>query len=98
MMGWYREGSVIGIVFLDMGTINEPKKSRILLKIHKALHESLGPAANAEVKTSFQLLPCSYGNLIGFEQGWGAHGHQNLEVLPEDETAEAVSVAGILER
>ena len=94
--GWYRESSVIGIVFTEMAGINEPIKSKLLLKIHQALHDFLGPEGDAEVEMSLHLLPLSHDDLTGFGKEWKEHGHCHLEAVPDDKTVRSISEGGIL--
>jgi hypothetical protein len=96
LKGWFRESSVIGIVFTEMGSINERMKSKMLLKIHQALHDFVGPEEDAAVETSLHLLPLSHGDLTGFGKEWKEHGHRHLEAIPKDETVESISGGGIL--
>ena len=94
--GWYRESSVIGIVFTEMGSINERIKSKLLLKIHQALHDFLGPEGDAEVEMSLHLLPLSHDDLTGFGKEWKEDGHRHLEAVPDDKTVRSISEGGIL--
>jgi hypothetical protein len=96
LKGWYRESSVIGVVFTEMDGINELMKSKILLKIHQAIYDFVSPEGDAEVEMSLHLLPHSHDDLTGFGKEWKEHGHRHLEAIPKDETVESISGGGIL--
>ena len=56
--GWYEEGSVIGVLLTEIGSIErDVLRNTMLSKVHSALRTSLGPSEMEEIHISFHVFP-----------------------------------------
>ncbi len=55
--GWYKDQTVIGIIFTEMTKIDEVVREKILFKVHNAVQDSLHLEWDSEIKTSLHLYP-----------------------------------------
>jgi exopolysaccharide biosynthesis polyprenyl glycosylphosphotransferase len=55
--GWFEQGKVVGIIFTEMGIVDEIIKGKIFLKIRDKLCGVLGPEAVAKIKVSYHIFP-----------------------------------------
>jgi hypothetical protein len=55
--GWYRNGSVIGVIFTDIGTVDDRTVRNVLLmKIDKVLRDTLNAQQANQIQLSFQIF------------------------------------------
>jgi len=58
LKGWYKDGSIVGVIFTEVsGTEDETIIKALSAKITESLHGALGRAAVDEIKLSFHLFP-----------------------------------------
>lgn len=56
--GWYTEGSVIGVLLTEIGSIDtDVLRNKMLFKVHSALRTNLGPGELDEIHISFHVFP-----------------------------------------
>ena len=64
--GWYKEGSLIGVILTEIGSANaNALRNTMLSKVGSALHASLGPSQIAEIRISFHVFPEDAGSQNG---------------------------------
>jgi hypothetical protein len=60
IVGWYKDGSVIGVIFTEIGVIDDRTvRSVLVAKIAKVLSNTLSPTQAGQVTISFELFPNS---------------------------------------
>jgi hypothetical protein len=60
IVGWYKDESVIGVIFTEIGAVDDRTVCRVLFaKIAKVLHSTLNPTQAGQIRISFQLFPNS---------------------------------------
>ena len=57
LKGWYRDGSIIGVIFTEIGREEKSIVQSLSAKIGKSLNAVLGIAEHNEIKLSFYLFP-----------------------------------------
>lgn len=69
IQGWHEQDKVIGIIFTELGAVDEIIKEKIFLKIQDKLCQTLGSEAVQKIKVSYHIFPeaCN-GN--GKNLGW----------------------------
>jgi lipopolysaccharide/colanic/teichoic acid biosynthesis glycosyltransferase len=55
--GWYQEGSILGVLFTEIGATETSVVDILSHKVHQALHEVLGIHHYREVTVSFHVFP-----------------------------------------
>ena len=69
--GWHEQEKVIGIVFTEIGTVDDFAKEKIFIKIQEKLCDALGPEAVLRIRVSYHIFPetCN-GNGNGKDLEW----------------------------
>jgi lipopolysaccharide/colanic/teichoic acid biosynthesis glycosyltransferase len=67
--GWLEQGKVVGIIFTEMGIVDEIVKGKIFLKIRDKLCDALGPQAVSKIKVSYHIFP-GISNGTGKDLEW----------------------------
>jgi len=68
IQGWHQQDKVIGIIFTELGVVDEIIKKKIFLNIRDKLCQKLGSEAVERIKVSYHIFPESYnGNGKGLE-------------------------------
>jgi exopolysaccharide biosynthesis polyprenyl glycosylphosphotransferase len=63
IQGWHQQDKVIGIIFTELGAVDEIIKEKIFLKIQDKLCQTLGAEAVQKIKVSYHIFPqASNGN------------------------------------
>lgn len=59
IVGWYKDGSAIGVIFTELGAVVDDRTVRNVLcaKVSKVLHSALSPEQANQVSLSLQLFP-----------------------------------------
>ncbi len=60
IIGWHQQDKVIGIIFTELGAVDEIIKEKIFLKIQNKLCQVLGSEAVQRIKVSYHLFPEAY--------------------------------------
>ncbi len=60
ILGWHQQDKVIGIIFTELGAVDEIIKKKIFLKIQDKLCQKLGSEAVQRIKVSYHLFPEPY--------------------------------------
>jgi hypothetical protein len=82
VVGWYKDGSVIGIIFTEIGAVDDRTVCSVLLaKIAKVLHNTLSPLQVGQIRISFQLYP----NSGAFDETLVAAGYRDPARNPRHE-------------
>jgi lipopolysaccharide/colanic/teichoic acid biosynthesis glycosyltransferase len=55
--GWYEQGKIMGIIFTEMGAIEEIVKEKIFLKIQEKLCQALGSEAVERIRVAYHVFP-----------------------------------------
>lgn len=56
--GWYKEGSVIGVILTEIGSADTNElRNTMLTKVDSALRTTLGPSQIGEIRISFHVFP-----------------------------------------
>jgi lipopolysaccharide/colanic/teichoic acid biosynthesis glycosyltransferase len=74
--GWYEEGTVLGVIFTEIGDEGQLVASALLAKITKALVNTLGLEQIKEISISFHLFPDDW-------EGRGPEDPADLTLYPE---------------
>jgi lipopolysaccharide/colanic/teichoic acid biosynthesis glycosyltransferase len=69
IQGWYQQDKVIGIIFTELGAVDEIIKEKIFLKIQDKLCRVLGFGAVQKIKVSYHIFP-EAGNENGKNWEW----------------------------
>jgi hypothetical protein len=57
IMGWYRDGAVIGVIFTELPLIGTSISKMLSAKVNSALHDSLGADRAGDVALSVHIFP-----------------------------------------
>ena len=61
MVGWYKQGSILGVIFTELGKGGDALATEILrAKVMSSLHEQIGPEAAKDISISAHLFPESW--------------------------------------
>jgi hypothetical protein len=64
IVGWYRNGSVIGVIFTEIGAVDDTTVRNVLYaKVTKVLYSTLRAEQADQLRLSFQLFPNSEAEL-----------------------------------
>jgi hypothetical protein len=64
IVGWYRNGSVIGVIFTEIGAVDDITVRNVLYaKVTKVLYSTLRAEQADQLRLSFQLFPNSEAEL-----------------------------------
>lgn len=55
--GWYKHGKIAGIILVELKSIDEGVREKILLKIRNLLVEALGSEAVEKIRVSYRVFP-----------------------------------------
>ena len=69
IQGWYQQDKVIGIIFTELGAVDEIIKEKIFLKIQDKLCRVLGFGVVQKIKVSYHIFP-EAGNENGKNWEW----------------------------
>jgi len=76
--GWYKEGSVLGVILTEIGSADtNTVRTTMLSKVNPALRTNLAPSLMEEIQISFYMFPEDSGSL----NGGSAHG--TLDLYPD---------------
>ena len=74
--GWYDHDRVIGVIFTEMASLDEPSIEGIFRKIHGRLSEKLGEELVDKIAISFHIFPETNGHI-------SINGPFNIKLYPE---------------
>lgn len=58
VVGWYKHGSLVGVIFSELGAAqDEAVEAAVLAKVAKVLHSTLPSKHNNDIRVSLQILP-----------------------------------------
>ena len=57
VLGWYRQESIIGILFTEIGSVSDTARENLFRRIMAHLVRQAGPSVLFKIKTSFHVFP-----------------------------------------